>query len=71
MVVAVRSVWVVKVAIDDVIDVTVVGNRLVAAAGPVQVLCRVTGACVLRRASSGILGADVECAQLAAAASAV
>jgi hypothetical protein len=60
VVVAVVTVNVVQVAIDEVIDVVAVGDRLVAAAGAVPVAFGVLATVVRRRAVRGVGGADRE-----------
>src|SRR5690606_27179554 len=57
---AVVAVWVMQVAVDDVVDVIAVGYRLVAAARAVDVIGRVGAAVVARGAGGGILRIDIE-----------
>ena len=60
VVVAVLAVRVVQVAVDEVVDVVAVGNRLVTAAGAVDVGGVVTAAAVIRGAVGGVRRVDVE-----------
>lgn len=59
VVVAVIPVRVVEVTVDEVVDVISVGDRLVAATGPVDVVARVCVA-VVRRAAGRVRGVDLE-----------
>jgi hypothetical protein len=58
VVVAVRAVRVVQVVADQEVDVVAVRDRLMAAAGAVDVIRRVVGACVARRAARRIRRVD-------------
>lgn len=60
MIVAMVAVGVMKMAVDQIIDVIAVRDRLVAAAGAVHVIGRMRAAVVRRRAGAGIGRRHVE-----------
>lgn len=62
MIVAVAAVRMVKVAVDEVVDMVAVRNRLVPTAGAVDVITSVTAAAVIGRAGGWIGTADLDAA---------
>ena len=60
VVVAVVPVWVVQMAVDQVVNVVAVGHRLVTAAGTMHVVRRMTATCVIRGARCRVHAVDLE-----------